>query len=90
VRVTPWIVRSPWTTPSRPRQLTPVLRKTASGKVPTSKSSGERRCSSRVGLPDSTLAMPMVTSTRESAMFSAMVTAPRTSVNRPRTLVTMR
>src|SRR4029077_7230008 len=46
--------------------------------------------SSRAALPDSTLAMLMETLTLESARRSAMVTEPVTSVNLPRTLVTMK
>ena len=46
--------------------------------------------SSRSADPDSTLAMPIVTSTEESDICGAMTTRPVTSVKRPRTFVTMK
>lgn len=85
------MVRSPVTVPLRPSpHATAVLRKVVRGKASTSNSSAERRCSSRSGLPELTLAMPITTSTCDCVMSSATVRLPVTSVNRPRTLVTMK
>jgi hypothetical protein len=90
-RVTPRIVSSPARTKSEPEWLTTlVLRNVISGWFSRSRKSPLRRCLSRSGEPVVMLPAPMVTSTDDCNGSSAIVMTPLTSVNEPRTLLTIR
>ena len=87
--VTPLMVSSPWILAlSAPRVSMDVLRKVISGKVATSKKSGERRWSSRCCQLVSTLAVLMLTATADAAGSAASYsTVPSKSSKTPRTVL---
>ncbi len=72
------------------RAFTEVDVKVIVGKCSTSKKSALLRWASRSSLPVLKLAASISTSTWDSSGSSAIVIRPRTSLNRPRTLVIMR